>query len=364
MDDWIDIFRGGVNTDSVGKTRRWTSMELDQIVANFNPSGDTVPIVIGHPADDASSPAYGWVGALRRIGDTLQARLRNLYPQFVEGVKAKLWPNRSVRLVKSGDGWALGHIGFLGASPPAIEGMTPVFQKYAEYCDFHCPNWQYQIRGKMTEGKLKQISDYIGGKMNEEELKQMIKMVLDQTGGKLTEEELNQLIKKIISANQNNQNELESQDKDNLSDASNAYVSAKIKQYSHTDPAVIAEYQVLRQQNQQLQKQLEIMEARYNQEKNQLWIETQVKSGRLLPSQIDGLEAFLSTLQKNSTNTVNFTAAGKQPASMEGFFRRFVETTPEHSLFRGVEYAQSSTSVQKTPYEEIIEARNAAKGGK
>ena len=122
LDGWLDVFRAGTHRDSGGSTRAWTEADLDALVAAHR-AGDPAPVVVGHPEHDA--PAWGWVESMRRVGDRLQARLRDLDPAFRAAVEAGRYARRSVALAASGDGLRLQHLGFLGGAAPAVEGLAP-----------------------------------------------------------------------------------------------------------------------------------------------------------------------------------------------------------------------------------------------
>ena len=134
LDDWIDVFSAGTHTDSAGTTRTWTERQLDQIAGSV--TSGTVPVVVGHPQNDA--PAYAWVDRLRRVGQQLQARFRDIDPGFRQLVEAGRFRNRSISLKPVGDGkWALRHVGFLGAAAPAVSGLKPVaFDDDAEHVSY------------------------------------------------------------------------------------------------------------------------------------------------------------------------------------------------------------------------------------
>lgn len=118
MKDWIAIFKIGTHTDSNGVTKEWTEKELDNIVSSYDPQKHEAPVVIGHPKDNA--PAYGWIEAVKREGDILYAKMKGLIPEFVDMVKKGMFKKRSISLYPDG---ALRHIGFLGATPPAVKGL-------------------------------------------------------------------------------------------------------------------------------------------------------------------------------------------------------------------------------------------------
>jgi arsenate reductase-like glutaredoxin family protein len=135
MDKWIEIFRAGNHTDSNGRTRTWTRDDLDKTVASYNPEHNEAPVVIGHPQNNG--PAYGWVEGLKRVGDLLVAKLKQVEPQFAEMVKAGRYKKRSASFYADG---SLRHIGFLGAVPPAIKGLKDfIFNEDAPFEEYQQP---------------------------------------------------------------------------------------------------------------------------------------------------------------------------------------------------------------------------------
>lgn len=122
LQDWIEVFRAGTHTDSKGKGCTFTTGDLDEMVANV--SLGKPPAVLGHP--EHNDPAYGW-GELKRDGESLFARFDDVNPAFEAGVKTGAYRNRSVSVIKDKQhGWRVRHIGWLGAAPPAIDGLKPV----------------------------------------------------------------------------------------------------------------------------------------------------------------------------------------------------------------------------------------------
>lgn len=120
FDDWIPIFRGGSQTDSEGRVHDGNAL-IDTVVATFNVDKHEPPVVIGHPVDNA--PAYGWVEGLKKQGDLLLAKFKQVQPAFADMVKQGLFKKRSAAFYANG---SLRHVGFLGAMPPAIKGLPDV----------------------------------------------------------------------------------------------------------------------------------------------------------------------------------------------------------------------------------------------
>ncbi|MDR2868897.1 MAG: hypothetical protein LBV04_00430 [Deferribacteraceae bacterium] len=126
---WFDIFKTGTHIAADGTEHTYTRSDLDAIVANYNPAIHEAPLVIGHPKDNA--PAYGWVSKLRRSGDVLQALAKDLLPEFVDMLRERRFPKRSISLYP---GLSLRHVGFLGAMPPAVKGLSDIAFSSDENC--------------------------------------------------------------------------------------------------------------------------------------------------------------------------------------------------------------------------------------
>lgn len=122
---WIQIFRGGVQKDSEG--RSWNGDELiDKAVSNFDAARHEPPLVVGHPSDN--SPAFGWVRGLRKSTGPDGVKILESYsdqvvPEFEAAVKQGLYKKRSASFYPDG---RLRHVGFLGGMPPAVKGLKDI----------------------------------------------------------------------------------------------------------------------------------------------------------------------------------------------------------------------------------------------
>jgi hypothetical protein len=125
LQDWIEVFRTGTHTDSKGRSCTFTQADLDEIVGNM--ALGPAPAVLGHPKHN--DPAYAWAreGGVKREGDALFVKFEDINPDFEAGVDGGAYRERSVSIFKDKDaGWRLRHVGWLGAVPPAIGGLTPL----------------------------------------------------------------------------------------------------------------------------------------------------------------------------------------------------------------------------------------------
>ena len=141
LSDWIEVFKAGSHTDSKGRGCTFTASDLDQMVSNL--ALGAAPAVLGHPKHN--DPAYGWVKAdgAKREGNSLFVKFEDINPAFEASVNSGAYRNRSVSVVKDKDaGWRLQHVGWLGAAPPAIAGLTPLdYSAQVDAHEFDAEDW-------------------------------------------------------------------------------------------------------------------------------------------------------------------------------------------------------------------------------
>ncbi len=115
--NWFGFMKKGKHIDSKGRPFEATDEKLNKIL-EVN-KGREIPIAIGHP--ETNSPAWGWIGELKRAGDELLALPKQLVAEFETMLQKGMFKTVSVSLNPD---LTIRHIGFLGATPPAIEGLT------------------------------------------------------------------------------------------------------------------------------------------------------------------------------------------------------------------------------------------------
>lgn len=142
MKKFFEIFKSGTRTDNNGRTVTITEADVAQVAAAYDPKLHEAPLVIGHPKTDA--PAYGWVGGLQADGGVLSADFAQMDDDFVglvqsgryKKVSASFYPPDSPNNPKPGS-WYLRHVGFLGAQPPAVKGLSAInFAEDDVYVEF------------------------------------------------------------------------------------------------------------------------------------------------------------------------------------------------------------------------------------
>jgi hypothetical protein len=136
----IEILRKGQAVSSNGTEVDLNDELLDQVVESYNPTNFKAPLIVSHNTggqDDASLAeselAYGFPVALKRVGDRVRAVFDKVSPQFVQwnrdgrllGISPSLYPPTAPANPTPGR-WSLRHIAGLGASPPAIKGLSPL----------------------------------------------------------------------------------------------------------------------------------------------------------------------------------------------------------------------------------------------
>lgn len=143
---WIEIFRGGKQIDSRGREHDADSL-IDKAVSIFNAAEHEPPVVVGHPKDNA--PAFGWVEAVKKEGNRLLAKFRQVVPEFEDAVKQGLYKKRSASFYPDG---RLRHVGFLGAAPPAVKGLADIaFQSDDQALDFEFDEYQISNIGRIFQ---------------------------------------------------------------------------------------------------------------------------------------------------------------------------------------------------------------------
>lgn len=127
----IEIFAAGNHTSSNGAALAFSTSDLDAIAQSYNPQLFDAPAVVGHPRDN--SPAYGWVESVRREGNKLIAKLKQVDADFQEAVKAGRYKKISASFYSPDSSanpnpgsYYLRHVGFLGGMAPAVKGLKSV----------------------------------------------------------------------------------------------------------------------------------------------------------------------------------------------------------------------------------------------
>jgi hypothetical protein len=131
----LHIFKPGRHTAMGGVVVEFSESQLGASASAYDPALWRAPLVVGHPT--TNGPAYGWVDGLAASAIGLEAEPADVEPAFADMVNAKRFANISASFwspTAPGNPvpgvYYLRHVGFLGATPPAIKGLrTPEFSE-------------------------------------------------------------------------------------------------------------------------------------------------------------------------------------------------------------------------------------------
>ncbi len=120
FDDWIAIFKGGKQIDSQGREHDGNEI-IDKAIKTFDLTIHEPPLVVGHPKDNA--PAFGWVTGLKKTGDILYAKFKDVAVELEGLVKRGFYKKRSASFYPDG---RLRHVGLLGGTVPAVKALAEI----------------------------------------------------------------------------------------------------------------------------------------------------------------------------------------------------------------------------------------------
>ncbi len=130
----IEIFRVGRRLTGLGEVIGFSESDIATTAAAFDPRRGPAPLVIGHPA--SNGPSVGDTLQLNAVAGALYA-LVSPAASLVALVRSGAYRHVSAAFHRPGDpanpvpgAWYLRHIGFLGATPPAVKGMAA-----PEFCE-------------------------------------------------------------------------------------------------------------------------------------------------------------------------------------------------------------------------------------
>lgn len=127
----LQIFRSGKHTAMSGRTINFTDDDVADLAASYDPGVYEAPLVRGHPRDN--QPAAGWVhslqladgGVVEAIPSRVEVELADdVREQRFKHISASIYMPDSPNNPKPGHHY-LRHVGFLGATAPAVKGLKP-----------------------------------------------------------------------------------------------------------------------------------------------------------------------------------------------------------------------------------------------
>ncbi|MFN3523928.1 MAG: hypothetical protein ACK4YQ_16905 [Phenylobacterium sp.] len=133
----VQAFKAGKHRAIDGRVYEFSEADVAAIAASYDPALQAAPVVLGHPK--TNDPAWAWVKGLKVEGGVLVADLERVAPAFAEAVDDGRYRYRSAAFYAPGDpsnpkpgAWYLRHVGYLGATPPAVKGLETAFSGEAE----------------------------------------------------------------------------------------------------------------------------------------------------------------------------------------------------------------------------------------
>lgn len=126
----LEIFRPGTFTSMDGRETTFSESQLNEVAESYNPKLFKSPLTIGHPKDN--KPHLGDVLAIYMHNNRLSVAAEFSDALF-EGIQSGAYKNRSASFyLPESPGnptpgrFYLRHVGFLGAVPPAVKGLSPL----------------------------------------------------------------------------------------------------------------------------------------------------------------------------------------------------------------------------------------------
>lgn len=304
LDDWFPVFKTGEHTDSAGRKVNFTTTDLDSIIANHT-ADDPAPFVFGHPKHN--DPAYGWTADLKRDGELLLAKGKDIVSEFSEAVKNKLFPNRSISILPDGSGgYKLQHIGFLGAKRPAIAGLGNIsFSSADNALEFSMSTEdQYSVSyGFSTIARmLRAFREWI---ITEKDIETADRIMPDWE------------IESVTRA----ASDVRPQDKNNFTANEDDPVDPK-KEFSQADIDAAIQAALTDERNKSTTEIQKLQFAAAKGEAERL-IDGLKTEGKLLPAQCEGLAEFMASLPSDAETAFEF-AAGEEGATVKKTPREFM----------------------------------------
>lgn len=317
---WFDIFKAGTHTDSKGNTQEFTQQDLESVVANFN--AKTAPLVIGHPKMD--DPAWGWTSELKVDGGVLYAKAEDVSAEFAQAVEDKRYPNRSVRLNKIDNGYQLGHIGFLGGKPPAVDGLSWQFSG----SDDNALDFDFAASEKIESVSL-QTSNVVTRLWNN-----LREFLVDKYGTETADRVVPQwdsewLKEQPILAEQEKRQQRNNQADSTEFAAPEDTLSNNPEETDVTDEekkALEDKLKAEQDKNKKLEYAQRVQQA-------QTFIDTQINSGKAPRlTNTEGVAEFMASLESDDAQTFEFAAADGEKTEKPGiWFKSFLQGLPQRT---------------------------------
>ena len=314
----LHIFKAGTHTTTSGETISFSESDLAATAAAYNPALYQAPLVVGHPRTD--DPAQGWAKELIANGADLYAVPVKVSPEFAGSVNEGRFGAISSKFYRPTDPnnpvpgvWYLRHIGFLGAHPPAVKGLTPPeFSDDDEGVCFLEEIAFDAIDFENDDSFLKRVRDFLINKFGLDDAIQTVAPVVQETA------EFNES-KPVTDEQESPMTDTHDGETAALH-AENARLKAEVEQMKQI-------------QAQQAQEQQHSANVQFS--------ESLVEKSKLLPKHKELVVATLDALHQETP--VEFGEGDTKTTLMEAF-KTFLSEQPEHVQFG--EHATKTSAVQ------------------
>jgi hypothetical protein len=318
----IEIFKPGRHTAMSGAVIEFSEADLKATADAYDPQLHEAPLVIGHPTLDA--PAYGWAKSLQYSG-TLQAEPDQVDPAFAEIVEKGHYKKVSASFFRpDAPGnpkpgvYYLRHIGFLGATAPAVKGLKSASFAGGDEGVIEFGDWSDVAQVRV----LRRLRDWIIAKFGLEEADKAV------SGYELEsiEQMVNQPPKPAAQISYS-----ESQQENTMTPEQIAAQQVALKKQKEDQDRRDAEFA-------ERENKIKAQEAKAKRDGIVAFAEELIKAGQLLPRDRSGLVEFMASVDGEAV--IEFAEAeGKETRKTRGaqWLREFLERLPKQ-----VDYAEHS----------------------
>ena len=344
----IPAFRAGTHTDMNGKTITFNREDLIATAHAYNKAVHEAPIVIGHPETD--DPAYGWIDRFEVIDDELIVIPTQVEPVFGEMVDNGRFKKVSMSFYEPNNPnnpkrgvWYPKHLGFLGATPPAIKGLKPI-----QFSEGDGSTFTVNFAETNTNDLLAGVKQFFA----------MLPLWIStlskaETQADSQEQQPYQTLPNFSEAKPANSNISPptnptinppvTTEKETVMSADNQPNPTPTTQAPVTtttapatpafvaDPAVVAENEALKKRVAEMEAAQEKAKVEAKTAEHVAYAETLVTAGKLPPAQKDVAVAILTQLD-NGNQTVSF-GEGDNAKPLSGEFKALLDSLPVNAMF-------------------------------
>ena len=282
----LQIFKPGKHTASDGRVLTFSEAQLKACAAAYDPAVYEAPLVIGHISELGSdAPAYGWAKKISFAEGTLNVEPDQVDAQFAElvnagrfkKISASFWMPDTPGNPKPGTLYPH-HIAFLGAKAPAVKGLKSA--SFAEKPEGLVEFMDWSQRDIAT--LFRNLREWIIGKDGQE--------AADKVIPSYAVDSIQEDAVKTPSPSISSYTEPNLETKEQMEARLRAEVETKVRGElkTETDRLASQRTEFAESQKAEQRKKLQREAAEF--------VDAQVKEGKVLPAQRDGLVAFMAAL--------------------------------------------------------------------